>query len=370
MSNGTSESLLPTIPGQLVQNPYLSELQRHTSSLFGLDVSGHREPRFPGAQPISFNKSHLEELESENYFVSEKADGIRCLMLTHKNPKTHRNETFLIDRKNAYYFLDFSLPQPDDINSWQVDTVLDGELVLDIEKGQRKLWFLLFDCVILQGERLIEKPYTKRLGRLNEFVLKPYKQLYRESSSYARKLPFKLDVKPLELAYHVSRVFDQIPNLKHKNDGVIFTSSVAPYSIGTCNKMLKWKPSEENTVDFKVDGPDIDGRFYIMLNRGSNAGNGGHVRFDEFTLAEDMYQEWIAMPPTGRIIECKYDPDWPGKWKFSRYRDDKDMANHETVYHKIMDSIRDNVNQSELIAHESAVRDHWKEREMQQQYLH
>ncbi|KAJ3344769.1 Dcp1p-Dcp2p decapping enzyme complex alpha subunit [Entophlyctis luteolus] len=230
---------LPDIPGQLVNRPYLDDLRRHTSKLFGIDVSGHREPRFPGAQPVSFNKSHLEELEAEDYYVSEKADGIRCLLLTTRNPKTKKHETFLIDRKNSYYYLNLLLPKPDNIREWQVDTVLDGELVLDVHRdGTKTLWF---------------------------------------------------DLKPLHSSYNVTRVFDQIPQLKHKNDGVIFTSAIAPYAIGTCEKMIKWKPSEENTVDFKVDGPDEEGRFYIMLNRG---GIDGHVLFGEFTLSEDMYKEF------------------------------------------------------------------------------
>ena len=50
---------------------------------------------FPGAQPISFAAPHLEELGNENYFVSEKADGIRCLFLT-TTDRDGRGQTFLV----------------------------------------------------------------------------------------------------------------------------------------------------------------------------------------------------------------------------------------------------------------------------------
>ena len=53
--------------------------------------------RFPGAQPISFAQKHIEELKNENYFVSEKADGIRCLMYTTINQERGGEaETFLV----------------------------------------------------------------------------------------------------------------------------------------------------------------------------------------------------------------------------------------------------------------------------------
>ncbi len=54
-------------------------------------------------------------------------------------------------------------------------------------------------------------------------------------------------------------------------------------------------------------------------------------------------------PPHGRIAECRYDPDWPGYWKFMRWRDDKEHANHLNTYEKIMESIRDNVEKQEVL---------------------
>ncbi|KAJ3076831.1 Dcp1p-Dcp2p decapping enzyme complex alpha subunit [Podochytrium sp. JEL0797] len=370
--------MLPSIPGIPVEGQQLSDLRTHMARLFGQEVSDRRlvllallstcadssasEPRFPGAQPISFNSSHLQLLEEENFFVSEKADGIRCLLIATRNPQTGQYETFLVDRKNSYYKINVPLPKPDNIHEFQRDTVLDGELVLDIDKGVQILWFLLFDCMVSMGQSLIDKPFTKRLGRLKEHVIRPYKQLYREDPHYARNLPFRLDIKPLELAYHVGKVFEQIPHLKHKNDGVIFTSSVAPYAIGTCQKMLKWKPSEENTVDFFLEGPDAEGKYVLKLWHGRD----GHQYFGPFTPDEKLGEEWYYNPPPhGSIIECRYDPNWPGSWRFSRFRDDKENANHISVYRSIMDSIADNVDQEAIVSHAGAIRDQWKLRNEQ-----
>ncbi|KAJ3202028.1 Dcp1p-Dcp2p decapping enzyme complex alpha subunit, partial [Dinochytrium kinnereticum] len=153
-----------------------------------------------------------------------------------------------------------------------------------------------------------------------------------------------MDLKKLQLSYGMERVFEEMPHLKHKSDGIIFTSSVSPYGIGTCEKMIKWKPSEENTVDFKVDvrGPTEDPQFMLQLWHGSQK----HEDFCEMTLEDDVLAEWKLNPPKSRVIECRYDPNWPNRWRFARFRDDKTQANHISVYHSIMKSIEDNVDEA------------------------
>ena len=151
--------LLPQIPGETLSARYQSELQQKVGSLFNCSSN-----KFPGAQPISFARHHIDqELLRENYFVSEKADGIRVLLFTHINKYNSKPETFLIDRKNNYYFNNFHLPGPDNIIL--DNTILDAELVLDVDKdGKKQLYLLLFDCIVYLGENLCEKPYHKRLG--------------------------------------------------------------------------------------------------------------------------------------------------------------------------------------------------------------
>jgi mRNA guanylyltransferase len=47
-----------------------------------------------------------------------------------------------------------------------------------------------------------------------------------------------MDLKKLELSYGMEKVFEDMARLKHKSDGIIFTASEAPYTFGTCEKML------------------------------------------------------------------------------------------------------------------------------------
>ena len=97
--------MIPEIPGKLLQREDERKLQDIVSKLLQTNPR-----RFPGAQPISFARTHIKDLLEENYFVSEKADGVRVLIFT----RIHNNaeESYLIDRKNNYYKLNFGLPNP------------------------------------------------------------------------------------------------------------------------------------------------------------------------------------------------------------------------------------------------------------------
>ncbi|KAJ3192764.1 Dcp1p-Dcp2p decapping enzyme complex alpha subunit [Irineochytrium annulatum] len=208
--------------------------------------------------------------------------------------------------------------------------------------------FLFFDCIVFQSKLLKEQPYTKRLGYLRDNVMKPYETRFKGDPQYARTIPFRMGWKPVELSYGVKKVFQRMQRLMHKSDGIIFTSSVAPYSIGTCDKMLKWKPSEENTVDFKLAYRNDKSPFFMLqIWTGKE-----HVDFCRMKLEPELEVEWLANPRAidKRIVECRYDPEWEGNWRFSRFRDDKENANHQSVYRSIMESIRDNVGADEVVS--------------------
>ncbi|OAJ42619.1 mRNA capping enzyme, catalytic domain-containing protein, variant 1 [Batrachochytrium dendrobatidis JEL423] len=286
----------------------------------------------------------------EDYFVSEKADGVRCMMFT-TTLQDGQVESYLIDRKNEYYLLEFGMWRKG-FNDMHFDTVLDGELVFETKKdrsGQesRELWFLLFDAMVVDGKNLCDRPYTKRLGYLREFVLIPHLEYLKRNPNQKHNYPFEIVQKHLELSYKVQKVFDMMSKCHHKTDGVIYTSSIAPYVSGTCSKMLKWKPSEENTVDFKILDMKLDGS-YPLFRIGILENRNQYSDFGIITLSEETSKEWAKNPPVGRIIECRYDPNWPLNWRFSRFRDDKDSANHISTYNSIMISINDNVQKDDV----------------------
>ena len=76
---------------------------------------------------------------------------------------------------------------------------------------------------------------------------------------------------------------------------------------------------------------------------------GEYRDYGEIALDDEVAREWDSSGEMdGRIIECRWDPEWPNNWRFTRFRDDKLDANHISVYEKILESINDNVTKEEV----------------------
>ena len=369
----------PTLPEEWRVAPALMQQLRH-------DVSRllHREsPRFPGAQPVSFAARHLEELQKADYFVCEKSDGLRCLMYLTASPEGQEH-VFLIDRKNDFYLPGhLHFPLPDNEQDFYRDTLVDGELVNDRAPGGGVvLRYLVFDCLALSGRLLTQRPLDKRLGFFRESVHRPHTELYRKYPEEKAFLPFDVAFKGMHRGYGIEDIFRSVlPKLAHKSDGLIFTCRTSPYRFGTDPHILKWKPADENSVDFRValDFPlaDVDDadlaagvdepypdwsaqptvRLFVL-------GDGGrHVPYGELFLEP---HEWAALrardePLDHRIFECYMDDQ--RRWRFMRFRDDKTAPNHISVVENVIDSITDRIGPDDLIAAQAAIRDRWKERE-------
>jgi len=72
-----------------------------------------------------------------------------------------------IDRRNDYYYvpsLHFPAPNDPTFQKFHIDTLIDGELVLDEEPDGNVLRYLVFDCLVLDGKPLMHRSLDKRLG--------------------------------------------------------------------------------------------------------------------------------------------------------------------------------------------------------------
>ncbi|KAF1970730.1 mRNA capping enzyme, alpha subunit [Bimuria novae-zelandiae CBS 107.79] len=368
----------PSIPGYQLPHDEAEALKHEVASLL------HRDnPRFPGAQPVSFARQHLSELQRREYLVCEKTDGLRCLLFLNfiESPDgAFEPVTFLIDRKNNYYDVRPPLRVPYHgalftPEAFLYGTILDGELVNDLyPDGTRKLIFYVFDCLCVDSENMTDKPLDKRLGALKEKVMKPWHSFLTKNKQIMPLEPFQVKEKEQQHSYHISYLFEQVmPKLKHGNDGLIFTCKGTKYEFGTDQHILKWKPPHENTIDFKLrlgefpliapspDGedqspyPDYDAmptKFELLVNHGRN---------DYRPFAHNLSvtpQEWemlkgLKQRLDGRIIECFRDTN--GQWRFKkdddgtpRWRDDKSDANHISTVESVLDSIEDPVTEQDL----------------------
>ena len=362
----------PPIPGALLIAGELELRRQQVATL--LDS---KRGSFPGAQPVSFAKHHIDRLKDDDYYVCEKSDGTRCLMYC-TTFEDGREATFLINRKNDYYSvprLHFPLPTDPSCKDFHSNTILDGELVLDKHPdGRKELIFLAFDMLVYEGRDYRQRLLRDRLGCLETKLLRPLDKFSRNNGKYAQRFPFKVVFKKMQFSYAIEMMFRQvIPNLLHGNDGLIFTPMNTVYVSGTDEGLLKWKPAEENSVDFQLRF-----RFPILPDGTEDASGAPEMElwamhsehdyryYDSMFVDEQDFDRLAAEGARhggldGAIVECSRDVQ--GRWRFMRVRDDKQHANHITVIHKVMDSIRDGVTREELIREAFVIRQRFKERQ-------
>ncbi|KAI5362349.1 Putative mRNA capping enzyme, adenylation domain, nucleic acid-binding protein [Septoria linicola] len=388
--------------------PHLLKLPREDARFHQDTISDllhRRDTKFPGAQPVSFARRHLKELERADYFLAEKTDGIRLLLYltqTHGPDGRPQEAQFLIDRKNEYYYIEsgylhIPLPVPPsaahpkghyDVQSWHHNTLLDGELVLQRwPNGQRQLTYIIFDILVLGGQNITDRDYGYRMGKIHT-VISAHEKFAKDFPEDRRAQPFQLAAKKPSFSYAAPEMFRNIlPKLPHGNDGLIFTCKDTPYVSGTDQHILKWKPPHENTVDFKMQlGPfpmeeDDEGKyedFDQMPEIELLVLHGGNDNYQYFAHLHLTEKEWEAMKAKSeqydhRIIECWREKD-TGNWRpkidddgTPRFRDDKEHANHISVVQSVLQSIEDAVSEQDLIDAYTAIRTAWKARAEEQE---
>ena len=211
---------------------------------------------FPGCQPVSVMNAHLEVLRRKDFYVCEKTDGVRYLLLIH-TPNRSKTKAWLIDRKYTYYPLK-TLPVPLlKRKSTLHDTLLDGELVDEaLFKGgapsERRSTFLVFDAICVYGVYVGHLDLMNRLRVAHETILLIQGKIL--SSKLLRdELPFEIDLKQMFAKRDTGFLFSQVlPNLTHENDGLVFTRVDAAYEVGTTENVLKWKPRHLISNDFQL----------------------------------------------------------------------------------------------------------------------
>ncbi|CAJ0845040.1 2569_t:CDS:2 [Entrophospora sp. SA101] len=311
----------PVIPGNRIDFSRAEILKKRINSILGAAVN------FPGSQPVSFTLQHLIELEKEDYYVCEKSDGARVLLYIRMD-KNGDQDVYL----NHYFHLPgvkFPIPNTNvDPNTHNWDSLVDGELVYDVEPDGSRLFLLIKDY--------------------NKLIL-------RNNPQFANNQPFKFAFKEMEKSYGLEKVIKETTlKLKHKSDGLIFTSAD-----------LKWKPPNENSIDFllKVEhDQNKEMPRFCLFQRGNN----GYEYFNDMSVTYEQWKMWIDNNEklNERLVEVVCNPS-SSSWQFLRFRDDKLQPNFSTVVDKILQSIKDGVDKETLILQSNKIRDSWKRREQE-----
>lgn len=314
---------------------------------------------FPGSQPVTLCRKHLSVLESTEYMVYEKTDGVRSLLYVTADVELSKPVCYLIGRKNDYY----QLKRGEDISAalnvfalqdfWQKGTLLDGEAaVLRETEGQRPQYvFVAFDCLAVAGRATLGLPHAAR-----RVAMKPL---------FASLLPLADHRSGLQVclkralpAYRTRTVLHAIiPTLRHGNDGLVFVSRHASYSSGTDHSMFKWKPPGETTIDFKLGrqfrlpGKDHN-KFSLLVHLGA----GRYQHFAELKLSPSESNAILALGTLAynSVLECFLDAAGCWRPKMNQdgnlcFRHDKKHGNHISVVGELLESMADSITEEELI---------------------
>ena len=139
------------------------------------------------------------------------------------------------------------------------------------------------------------------------------------------------------------KTFYGINNIKQLNevkfpyetDGIVFTPVNAPIQVGTHESMFKWKPRDQNTVDFQV--------------KKRSKGWGLYIQEKGVLVFESEYNEDHELLSEDVIVECQYiTSDQTPWWKPIKIRKDKNYPNNRRTFYRTIHNISENIKLSEF----------------------
>jgi hypothetical protein len=297
---------------------------------------------FVGCMPVNFSRHNLEEIQrsaDNDYFLSEKTDGVRYFMVF------TGDTVVLLDRTmNGKQPIPVSDKEPfaKILDLIQPGTVLDGEVVMN-RKYKRPI-FIVFDVLsISPTEPVLQLPFEQRLQHLRKATFRT-KTASRDmfdprmvaDNSIALPLVRKNFVSRMGLDELLSNVVEercmrcyQNGDLhNHLTDGIIFQPN-RPYALGTDVHLLKWKYLDTVTVDVEImpllHNDDEDTLRVACM--GDEQTRVDMTRYVVLPPCERARLEADKFEGGGRIAEVGFDPE-VGEWYYLTIRGDKRTPNH------------------------------------------
>ena len=235
------------------------------------DWIGLNFDKFPGATPVSMSRDNIRLL-SEDFLVSWKADGTRYLMVI-----LGRDQVYCIGTAcHVFYIEGLTFPKSVDLGDHLTDVLLDGEMVLDIIDGEKvprykeytftnllNYRFMIFDIILIGEEQVGNYDFRTRYPFIQKKIVAPRQEAIDKELIDDKKEPFLISVKEY---FDIGKTIHLVDNgaflskVAHKTDGLIFqrASGKKPYyrhgrhRKWTDLSILKWKPKELISIDFKL----------------------------------------------------------------------------------------------------------------------
>lgn len=261
---------------------------------------------FIGAHPETINKKSLYNL-TDHYYGTHKYDGERGLIIVDKH-----QHMYIIDRKLQVKFIGWS--------STASGSVIDAEIV------DNRIY--LFDLLIDRETDIrdnINFPLERRLNILQSFQFLKQKQADDD---------YTIQLKPYFQIPCTSKDLDLTMTLE-TTDGFIFVPCDEPYpKRSKWPNLLKWKPENQNTIDFILKKSNKYNHLYELHIGTNNATCHFHNKYIETSCSPIDISDQIA--------ECNYSRDTK-TFSLVKVRLDKTKPNHESVAEQIFASTQDPV---------------------------
>ena len=217
---------------------------------------------FRGVKPVTLEYKNMtadkDETEGapnirDDYNVTDKADGLRVLGFTDST-----GELFMIDMSMNVYRTGLSGGEG------AANSLLDGEYITQDKKGAAMNALLFFDMYYDSGVNVTQKPFKTegecRYKDMDTWI----KEFNKEGGPklLIKSATLKVATKKFFFASAERSIFEQadavlkVDNIRvYHTDGLIFTPNALPLPVrpgGKFAEQFKWKPAQENTVDFLI----------------------------------------------------------------------------------------------------------------------
>ena len=235
---------------KLVSPSYYEKMSSRVPEMLK-NISKLPKKHFLSYQPITLEKKNMIEDNLNytsilhDYTITEKTDGERYLIYVDKHGESYSlNNRMLMEKIH--------------LKSDYANSLLDVEFVKKSKYGTTINEFMVFDIYFMKGEDVRDKPLVPdRLDAMKKCV-----------KTFKGKSKFKVICKKFlhgESIYEMNKKVYDKEKYKYHIDGMIYTpAKLAVGAIynnelstrntfgGTWNRVFKWKPAEENSIDMLV----------------------------------------------------------------------------------------------------------------------
>ena len=307
--------------------------------------------KFVGSMPVNFRRHNIKKIKgsaSNEYFLSEKTDGVRYFMV-------FTGDTVVLvgrDMKGKQPIpMSGSDPAQDPfapiMKLIKPGTVFDGEVVMNRRPGRKpRPVYIVFDILAISTTQpVLQLPFEQRLRHLRQATFRTatanrdmFDPRFVADTSVALPLVRKNFVKRTKIGELLSHVHEESGMRCYRNgelhnhltDGIIFQPN-RPYFCGTDQHLLKWKYLDTVTIDVEMlqlrhnDDDDtlrVGCLFEEQRDRVDMTRDVKLPKSERMRLEADKFEAG-----DGRIVEVGFYPDM-GEWYYLTMRGDKEAPNH------------------------------------------